>query len=212
MKKFLLLFMVFSSALIYPQSNNGELVPVKQLIPEIALEIHYNTNDNFTHQKLYTINEPYLALGAIEALKLVQDSLKKIKSYNGVEYPDGLGLLIFDAYRPRAVQYLMYEIVPNPVYVADPTTGSVHNRGGAVDVSIINLSNGKKIPMPTEFDYFGIEASHDYNNLPANVLANRKLLLDMMTKVGGFAMYTAEWWHYNFPEATNFPLLDFQTK
>ncbi len=211
MKKIILL-LLFMTPLAFGQSADDELVPVKQLIPDIIQDVRYATVNNFTDQKLYTVGEPYLALGAIKKLIIVQDSLKKITSYNGKSYPDGLGIIIFDGYRPRAVQYLMYEIVPNPVFVADPTTGSVHNRGGAVDLSIADLSTGKEIPMPTEFDYFGPEAGLNFNNLPADVLANRELLHSMMTKVGGFADYSAEWWHYTYSPSSQFPLLDFQMK
>ncbi|MBZ0198477.1 MAG: M15 family metallopeptidase [Ignavibacteriaceae bacterium] len=210
MKKLILLLTVFSSV-VYSQSANDEVVPVRQLIPDIAFNLKYNTIDNFTSQKLYTIDEAYLAIDAIKKLKIVQDSLKKIISYDGISYPDGIGLMIYDGYRPRAVQYLMWEIFPNSTYVADPTSGSVHNRGGAVDLTLINLATRQELPMPTEFDFFGTEASHSYNNLPANILANRALLKNMMVNIGGFALYEAEWWHYTI-SSSGLPLLDFQMK
>ncbi len=207
---------LFTAAFIFSgvkaQTAREELVPVKQLIPDIAMDLKYNTTDNFTHQKLYTIDEAYLALGAVLKLKIVQDSLRKITSHNGISYPRGIGLKIYDAYRPRAVQYLMFEIFPNPIYVADPASGSVHNRGGAIDVSLIDYATGAELQMPTVFDWFGEEASHDYTNLPANVIANRLLLKTMMTQVGGFTLYTSEWWHYTYSPASGYPLLDFQMK
>ncbi len=194
------------------QSSDAELVQVKQIIPDLVLDIRYATINNFTGQKLYTTSEAYLALGAIKKLKLVQDSLKKITTHNGTNYPQGLALKLYDGYRPRSVQYLMFEIVPNPIYVADPGTGSVHNRGGAVDVSIVDRATGQEIPMPTDFDFFGEQASHTYNNLPPNIIANRTLLFNMMTQVAGFISYTSEWWHYHYPPSTSYPLLDFQMK
>jgi len=204
----ILIFSVYTSA----QTAADELVNVKEIIPDIVLDLRYNTTNNFTSQKLYSTDEALFALGAAKKLKLVQDSLKKITSYNGKNYPNGLGIKIYDAYRPRAIQYLMFEIFPDPVYVADPSSGSVHNRGGAIDLSIVDLSNGNELLMPTVFDWFGEEAGHNYNNLPAEAIANRSLLLNMMTNVGGFTKYDSEWWHYTFPGSSSYPLLDFQMK
>jgi len=212
MRTFLAAFFILTTVIIKPQSAPDEVVPVKQLIPDIGLDLRYSTVNNFTSQKLYSIDEAYLSIGAIIKLKLVHDSLKQITSHNGINYPQGLGIKIYDGYRPRAVQYLMFEIFPNPTYVADPNSGSIHNRGGAVDVSIIDMATGQEIPMPTEFDWFGQEASHSYMNLPANVIADRTLLYNMMTQVGGFVPYDAEWWHYTISGASSLPLLDFQMK
>ena len=212
MKTFLAAYLILTTVIIKPQSASDEVVPVKQIIPDIGLDLRYSTVNNFTSQKLYSIDEAYLSIGAIIKLKLVHDSLKQITSHNGINYPQGLGIKIYDGYRPRAVQYLMFEIFPNPTYVADPNSGSIHNRGGAVDVSIIDMATGQEIPMPTEFDWFGQEASHSYMNLPANVIADRTLLYNMMTQVGGFVPYDAEWWHYTISGASSLPLLDFQMK
>ena len=212
MKNFLVAILIIIPIALNAQSADDELVQVRQLIPDIELDLRYSTTNNFTNQKLYTIDEAYLSIGAINRLKLVHDSLKNITNYDGVTYPQGLGIKIFDGYRPRAVQYLMFEIFPNPVYVADPSSGSIHNRGGAVDLSIIDMATGQEIPMPTEFDWFGPEASHSYTNLPANVIANRTLLYNMMQNVGGFLPYDSEWWHYSISGASSLPLLDFQMK
>lgn len=212
MRAYLFSILIIMTPYLHGQTALDEVVPVKQLIPDIGLDLRYSTTNNFTHQKLYTIDEAYLSIGAINQLKVVHDSLKKITNYNGVNYSQGLGIKIFDGYRPRAVQYLMFEIFPNPVYVADPASGSIHNRGGAVDVSIFDRATGQEIPMPTEFDWFGEEASHTYMNLPANVIANRTLLYNMMTQVGGFTPYNSEWWHYTISGASSLPLLDFQMK
>jgi len=212
MKTFLAAYLILTTVIIKPQSASDEVVPVKQIIPDIGLDLRYSTVNNFTGQKLYSIDEAYLSIGAIIKLKLVHDSLKQITSHNGINYPQGLGIKIYDGYRPRAVQYLMFEIFPNPTYVADPNSGSIHNRGGAVDVSIIDMATRQEIPMPTEFDWFGQEASHSYMNLPANVIADRTLLYNMMTQVGGFVPYDAEWWHYTISGASSLPLLDFQMK
>ena len=194
------LFIASSAA---AQTADDELVNVKHLIPDIVLDLRYNTVDNFCAQKLYTTDECLLSHGAVRRLQVIQDSLRA----------RGLGLKVYDAYRPRSVQYLMFEIVPNPIYVADPASGSVHNRGGAVDVSLVDAATGVELNMPTEFDDFSNMAHHGWTvGLTAEQIANRELLLDMMTRVGGFDMYSAEWWHYTVPAASGYPLLDFQLR
>ena len=90
----------------------------------------------------------------------------------------------------------MWEIVSNPEYVADPKKGSIHNRGGAVDISLVN-ANGKELEMGTSFDFFGIQASHNYKKLSSiSKIANRKYLKNVMIK-NGFNSFDSEWWHYN---------------
>jgi D-alanyl-D-alanine dipeptidase len=153
-----------------------------------------------------------MVLKLAEALKLAQDSLRNIRTHNGEDYPEGIGIKIWDGYRPRAVQYLFWEIFPNPVYIADPSSGSMHNRGGAVDLTLVDLATGGELAMPTEFDDFSVTASHTYSNLPDNVIANRELLKTVMTQVAGLKIYGAEWWHYNLTEAGSYPLQDFQMK
>ncbi|HEX9614459.1 MAG TPA: M15 family metallopeptidase [Bacteroidota bacterium] len=206
MKITFLLFLVPAMALL-AQSGDDELVNVKELIPDIVLDIKYNTEDNFvttfagSGQKLYSTDECLVAMATAKRLILVQDSLRKM----------GLGLKMFDGYRPRTVQYIMWEYVGSP-YVANPATGSRHNRGAAVDVSIVNLFTGEELSMPTPFDYFGLEASHNYTHPNSTTNANRVFLLNMMKAVGGFVEYSVEWWHYEYPLAVNYPLLDFQLK
>ncbi|MGB6648903.1 MAG: M15 family metallopeptidase [Bacteroidota bacterium] len=185
------------------QSADNELVSVKELIHDIVLDLKYNTVDNFAGQKLYTSDECLLAHGAVRRLLIVQDSLNA----------RGLGLKIFDGYRPRSVQYLMWEILPDPTYVADPSTGSIHNRGGAVDVSLVNMATGEELMMPTAFDYFGPEAGHNWTaGLSQEQIQNRALLRDLMETVGGFSRYDAEWWHYTWDPSRSYPLRDYQLK
>jgi D-alanyl-D-alanine dipeptidase len=200
--RILLLFSLLP-AVAAAQSADDELVRIKELIPDIVLDVKYATTDNFTHQKLYTIGDAMLARGAVRQLQLVQDSLRKM----------GLGLKIYDGYRPRAIQFLMWEIVPDPMYVADPNTGSNHNRGAAVDLSLVDRATGKELAMPTPFDWFGPEAGHGWLlGLSAEQVANRTLLKTMMEHVGGFASYDSEWWHYTHNPSLANPLLDFQMK
>ena len=199
----LLLTVILVPCLLVAQSADNELVNVKELIPDIVLDLKYSTTENFVSQKLYTANECLLAHGLVKRLIVVQDSLRL----------RGLGLKVFDGYRPRAVQYLMWEIFPNPIYVADPSSGSNHNRGGAVDLTLVNLATGQELVMPTPFDYFGDAASHEWTiGLSAEQVANRELLLAMMENVGGLTRYSAEWWHYDHKTSLANPLMDFQMK
>lgn len=208
----LLVWAILLPLMVSAQSANDELIRVKEFIPDIVFDLKYNTTDNFTDQKLYSADECYLASIVVNRLKLVQDSLCAIREHNGISFPNGLGLKIWDGYRPRTVQYLMWEIIPDATYVADPAKGSSHNRGAAVDVTLVDRATGKELDMPTDFDDFTERAHHSFSQLPQNVLANRALLKDLMVNVGGFSVYTAEWWHYSLPRATTFPLLDFQLK
>lgn len=195
--------------LLSAQTGDDELVNIKELIPDIVLDIKYNTTDNFVTtfsgapQKLYTTDECLMSRLVAERLLIVQDSLRR----------RGLGLKIFDAYRPRAVQYLMWETLPPEyqAFVADPRSGSHHNRGAAVDLTLVDAATGAELDMGTPFDYFGPEAAITYTGFPADILANRYLLRDMMYWQG-FTIYTAEWWHYQHPAATGYPLVDYQLK
>jgi D-alanyl-D-alanine dipeptidase len=185
------------------QSSDAELVNVKELIPDIVLDLKYSTVMNFTAQKLYSTSECLLARGVVNRLAVVQDSLHK----------RGLGLKIFDGYRPRAVQYLMFEIYPDPTFVADPATGSKHNRGAAVDLTLVDLATGQELVMPTAFDDFTDAAAHGWTiGMSAEQIANRGLLLAMMENVGGLTRLQSEWWHYEHGPSLGYPLLDFQMK
>jgi zinc D-Ala-D-Ala dipeptidase len=206
------LLLICFSTILFSQSAPDELVNVKEFIPDIVIDLKYNTVDNFLFQKMYTCDECYLARNVVDQLVIVQDSLRNIVTYDSISYPQGLGLKIWDGYRPRSVQFLMWEILPDPTFVANPYTGSSHNRGAAVDLTLVDLSTGQELQMPTEFDDFTEMASHTYMNLPANIIANRTLLKNMMTQIGGLSLYNAEWWHYSYPAATSYPLLDFQLK
>jgi len=221
MKNILIVLMIFLTQKGFCQSAEDELVNPKELIHDVVIDLRYSTaahkflnlpSGDISLPKFYTANECLLLRKAVDQLKIAQDTLRKITFHDGVSYPQGIGIKIWDGYRPRAVQYLLYAIYPNPVYIADPASGSKHNRGGAVDLTLIDLATGNELQMPTLFDDFSDKASHSYNNLPANVIANRNLLKTIMVNVAGFILYEAEWWHYEVPGASTYPLLDFQMK
>lgn len=120
----------------------------------------------------------------------------------------GVRIRFFDCYRPNSVQYKMWEIVPNPQYVANPVKGSVHNKGCAVDITLESLE-GAPLDMGTDFDYFGKRGYHDFTGLPPVILKNRKLLKETMEKHGFWSIRT-EWWHYNLGNASKDSVADFK--
>ncbi len=161
-------------------------------------DFKYATNRNFTKEVLYTQPEPYLRLPAAKALK---NALSILKS-------KGLTLKIYDAYRPYSVTKKMWKIVPDDRYAANPAKGSSHNRGTAVDVTLVYLKTGVELEMPTEYDNFTTKAHHNYRQLPKRVIKNRALLKSVMEQAGFVALNT-EWWHYALKgSGEKFHLLD----
>ncbi len=117
-----------------------------------------------------------------------------------------MGLKMFDCYRPRPYQQRLWDKVPNPDYVTPPAKGSMHSRGAAVDLTIVD-AQGKELDMGTPYDFFGKEAHYDYTQLPAAVLANRRLLRQTMEAVG-FRGIRTEWWHFSY-QGKNYELSDY---
>lgn len=163
----------------------------------IPIDVRYATENNFMKRQLYPVAKAYLRAPAARALAAVQRELT----------PLGIGIKVYDAYRPYRVTRAMWEPIRNPDYVADPAKGSRHNRGAAVDLTLIRLDTGEELPMPTPYDDFTPRAHHDFNDLPAAVLANRARLRDVMTR-HGFEPLPSEWWHYDFRGWERFELMD----
>lgn len=178
--------------------SNMRMVDLRRIMPGINLELKYATVHNFMHQKLYPpIYTTFLR-------KPAADSLKKIVAYLKSQ---NLTIKIFDAYRPYSVTEKMWEKVHDNRYAADPSKGSGHNRGVAVDLTLIDLKINKKLPMGTGFDNFSDTAHSDFTNLPLQVLKNRHILKDAMEKYG-FLQLSTEWWHYYLPNSSSYGLLD----
>lgn len=173
------------------------MVDLQAAIPGIRLQMVYATNQHFVKKQLYTQPKAFLRQVAAQALKGAQAELAK----------KGLSLKIWDAYRPYSVTEQMWELVHDDRYVADPSHGSKHNRGCAVDLTIVNAKTGAELKMPTGYDNFTQMAHHSYMKLSKEVLANRALLRQTMER-HGFLAYDEEWWHYNFAEWGNYELLD----
>ena len=173
-----------------------DLVEVIKVSPRIRLDIRYATPNNFTGKKVYPSERCFLRPKTAKRLHLVQLALEK----------RGLGLKIYDGYRPLSIQKVFWKLVPNPNFVADPEKGSKHNRGASVDLILVD-SMGKELPMPTEFDEFSEKASRKFMNCSLEALKNRELLEKMMTEQE-FIPFEHEWWHFDDPEWESYPILD----
>lgn len=173
------------------KNSNKKLVLLKLFVNPLITDYKYATPYNFTHQVLYKSPQAYARLPVALALQKVQEDLTT----------KGLGLKFFDAYRPYSVTGKMWEIVPDERYAANPVKGSGHNRGVAVDVTLVEIASGKDLPMPSDFDDFSEKAHHGFTDLPENVLKNRALLKTTMER-HGFKPLSTEWWHYSFADTT----------
>ena len=175
-------------------------VNLKDYSTDFVYDMKYATSDNFLKSRVYDCAECYLRYKTVKALVKANRKFMK-KNYR---------IKIFDCYRPLDIQKKMWTIVSNPNYVADPKKGSIHNRGGAVDITLVD-STGTALDMGTPFDFFGIEASHDYENLSDEVKENRKLLRKIMTR-SDFRIFESEWWHYNLTNAKKENISNFKWK
>jgi len=182
--------------------SNKKMEDLRKLIPGIQLDLKYATVHNFMHEKLYPpINTTFLRKPAADSLKKIADYLRN----------KNLAIKIFDAYRPYSVTAKMWEEVKDSRYAADPSKGSGHNRGAAVDLTLIDLATKKELNMGTGFDNFTDSAHIDFTPLPPDVLKNRNILRSAMEKFG-FIQLTTEWWHYYLPNSSSYELLDISFK
>lgn len=170
--------------------SDTTFVNLKDYSADFVYDMKYATEDNFLKAKVYDCAECFLRFKTVKAL--VKANTKFIKK--------GYHIKIYDCYRPLDIQKRMWKIVSNPEYVADPAKGSIHNRGGAVDITLVD-ADGKDLYMGTSFDFFGPEASHYFNNLSDEVKQNRALLKRIMQE-NGFDSFDSEWWHYNLKNAS----------
>lgn len=173
------------------------LVDLEKYIPGIVLDIRYADTNNFTGRKIYTLPKAYLRKPVADSLLKIQKLLSEVN----------LGLKVFDAYRPYTATLYFYEIYKDTNFVAAPWRGSIHNRGCAVDVTLVNLTTKEELLMPTAFDDFSPSAAHSSPESDSTKLVNRLLLLKVMTE-NGFEKYEPEWWHYNFKVTGRFGLMD----
>jgi len=172
-----------------PAVADTTFVNLKDYSADFVYDMKYATEDNFLKAKVYDCAECYLRLKTVKALISANQKFMK----------KGYRIKLFDCYRPLDIQKKMWKIVPNPEYVANPAKGSIHNRGGAVDITLVD-NDGKELDMGTKFDFFGAEASHNYTDVSEEVKENRQFLKRIMQKKN-FNSFDSEWWHYNLKAA-----------
>lgn len=178
------------------KEDAADLVDIQEIAPRIVLDIRYATENNFMKKKVYGVARCVLRREVAERLSQVQTDLEK----------QGLGLKVYDCYRPLAVQKIMWQIVAARPYVANPARGSKHNRGAAVDLTLVD-SNGQELEMPTQFDNFTFRAHRNYQGASREAKKNRSLLQEAMKK-RGFIPLSKEWWHFDAVGWQKFEIMD----
>ncbi len=176
---------------------DNELLDIKKAVPSIKLDIRYATVNNFMKQVMYSDARAFARKPLVEQLKKIQKALNKL----------GYGLKIYDAYRPYAVTLSFYNKASDKNFVANPKKGSKHNRGCAIDLTLIQLKSGKELAMPTAYDSFAPQAAANYSELSPEVLKNRDLLISTMQQYG-FRVIANEWWHFDFIGWEKYSLMD----
>lgn len=188
--------MTWSTGPIIAQENRLDMVDITTLDSTIFIDMKYATADNFLGDTLYSANICLLRRDVANRLVAVHRKLRSI----------GYGLKIWDAYRPLAVQKRMWVKQPYKGFVANPKYGSNHNRGAAVDVTLVD-SLGNEVEMPTKFDEFSARAGSNYPSVSPQALKHRKILQDAM-RYYGFTTIKSEWWHFNDRDVKSYPVMD----
>lgn len=198
---------IIESTIEFKQSLKIEpklkLIELKSIIPHIQYDLKYATTDNFTSVQLYPANtkHTYLRNDPAEALAKAARELEE----------KGLGIWVWDAYRPYHVTVKFWNLIKDERYVAHPAKGSGHNRGIAIDMTLYDLKTGALLEMPTSFDDFSEKAHHGFDGISSLQRANRELLRTIMEKYG-FIKFQTEWWHYYWPNGEQYDVLDFSFK
>ena len=188
---------------LHPPVETGkrapDLVELTTLDPGLHLDIRYATARNFVGRPVYKEARAFLQRPAAEALVRAHRALAA----------KGYGIVVFDGYRPWSVTKLFWEVTPEDKkeFVADPSQGSRHNRGCAVDLSLYDLASGREVEMPSGYDEMTERAYPDYAGGPAEARARRDLLRAAM-EAEGFKVYSSEWWHYDYKDWAQYPILD----
>lgn len=168
------------------ETADEEFVRVRDYIPDIVVDLKYATEDNFTGTVIYDFSDAYLRYGTVKKLAGVQEELES----------RGMGLKIWDAFRPVSAQFRLWEICPDATYVANPNTGfSSHSRGNTVDITLV-YADGTELSMPTGFDDFSEKADRDYSDCD-EISASNALLLENLMIEYDFKPYSGEWWHFS---------------
>lgn len=169
-----------------PEPKEADFVRMTDYMENILVDLKYADRDNFTGQVIYDFQDAYLRYGTVKKLLLVQEELAGY----------GFRLKIWDGFRPVSAQFTLWEVCPDPTYVANPEKGySSHSRGNTVDLTLV-WEDGGEVEMPTDFDDFSALADRDYSDCPEEAAGNAILLQQVMEKYG-FKGYFGEWWHFS---------------
>lgn len=180
------------------EPEDDEYVLVNKYIPDIYVELMYATDNNFTGVRIYDFTDAYLRYGTVKKLANVQKELKE----------HGYSLKIWDAYRPFEAQQKLWEVYPDPNYVANPANGmKKHNLGGTVDITMV-AADGSVISMPTEFDDFSLKADRDYSDIEDEEAVKNVMILQNAMENNGFTGYQGEWWDYS--DTVEYEAVDFE--
>ena len=183
---------------IEKEPEDDEYVLVNKYIPDIYVELMYATDNNFTGVRIYGFTDAYLRYGTVKKLANVQKELKE----------QGYSLKIWDAYRPFEAQQKLWEVYPDPNYVANPANGmKKHNLGGTVDITMV-AADGTVISMPTEFDDFSLKADRDYSDIEDEEAVKNVMILQNAMENNGFTGYQGEWWDYS--DTVEYEAVDFE--
>jgi zinc D-Ala-D-Ala dipeptidase len=180
-----------------PGPKPPELVDAAKEVPGLVVDLRYATPDNFLGKAVYPPGARCL---------LLRPSVEGLKKAAAALAARGYRLKVYDCYRPHRVQWEMWKLFPKPGYVADPRSGSNHNRGGAVDLTLAD-EHGGPVEMPTPFDTFSPAAHHGYAGGTVVSRVHRELLRTAM-EAAGFRRNPMEWWHYDLPGAKAYPVRD----
>ncbi len=175
------------------------LVELTRLDPTIKLDIHYASSNNAFGAPFYEQARAFMERPAAEALVRANQKL----------HEQGYGLLIFDAYRPWYVTKIFWDATPPDKhdFVANPSDGSRHNRGCAVDLTLYDLKTGKPLSMPSDYDEMSKRAYPDYPGGTPEETAHRELLRKAMESEG-FTVYQYEWWHFDYKDWKQYPIVN----
>lgn len=177
----------------------ADLVEVVTLEPSIQIDVRYATAKNFVGRPVYEQARVFLQRPAAEAVARAHRALRT----------RGYGLRLFDGYRPWRVTKLFWDVTPpeRRAFVADPSKGSRHNRGCAIDLTLFDLATGREVAMPSGYDEMNERASPDYAGGAPEPRALRDLLRAAM-EAEGFHVIDNEWWHFDFDTWREYPILD----
>lgn len=178
---------------VLPPDSDETFVRVLDYIPTASQELMYATENNFTGQVIYDFEDAYLRWGTVKKLMQVSKDLEELGFY----------LKIWDGFRPVSAQFVLWEVCPDPTYVANPNKGhSSHSRGNTIDLTLVD-AEGYELEMPTGFDDFSAKADRDYSDCTPQA-ANNAQILEIIMEKHGFTGYSGEWWH--FSDTTSYPV------